>query len=136
MDTCLFCKIVAGEIPATKIYEDEHVLAFMDIKPVSAGHALVVPKKHTRNLIHTDSETLEKTVLPLSKIVEAIKKATNADGVVVSTNNEEAAGQVIFHFHWHIIPRHHGDGLTPWPHHDANPEDLASLAEKIKSVLL
>lgn len=130
---CIFCKIVEGTIPSVKLYEDDHVLAFMDIRPVSRGHSLVIPKKHVRNFLDADTETIAKTVEPLGRVVDAVKKAVGADGIVVSTNNEAAAGQEVFHFHWHIIPRFEGDNFSRWPHHESTSEELAALGEKMRA---
>ncbi|MBU1854521.1 MAG: HIT family protein, partial [Nanoarchaeota archaeon] len=104
-DDCLFCKIVKGEISSAKVYEDDEFFAFLDIKPVNKGHTLVVPKHHCRNLL--DFPKAEETDLMefLKKVANAVVKAVGADGFNLGMNNEAAAGQVIFHAHFHIIPR-------------------------------
>lgn len=135
MDDCIFCKIVKKEIPTITFYEDDNVVAFMDQAPVSRGHALLVPKKHTRNLISMTVDEVSKLNDTLSKIPKAIKEALEADGIVVSTNNEKAAGQIVFHTHFHMIPRYENDGLESWPHKDVTDDEREALAEKIKSKL-
>lgn len=133
---CIFCKIVAGEIPSEKIYEDKDVVAFMDIRPVSRGHALVVPKNHSKDILETDESDLHKVILAARKISDAITKATKAEGFTISTNRGEAAGQTVFHLHFHIIPRFRKDGLQPWPHQESEPKTRAEIAKKIKGMLL
>jgi len=132
---CIFCKIVRGEIPANKVLEDNEFLAFLDIKPISKGHALLIPKVHCKNLL--DFPRTEETDLMefLKKIATAVVKATNADGFNLGMNNGRAAGQVIHHAHFHIIPRFENDGLHSWPNHDASKEELEEVQEKIKSFL-
>jgi histidine triad (HIT) family protein len=132
---CIFCKIINKEIPSDIIYEDENTLAILDLRPVNRGHALVMPKKHTADFLSTDDDTLIKTTLAAKKVAEAVGKATTAAGLNISTNNGAAAGQVIFHLHYHIIPRFQSDGLTPWPHHESEPKTRKELAETIKKVL-
>lgn len=112
--SCLFCKIIAGEIPAKKIYEDDTVLAFLDIHPVNIGHTLVIPKAHFANLYDTSDETLSHMMTVVKKLSVAVKGALNADGVNIEMNNDAVAGQIIFHTHLHIIPRFSGDGFTHW----------------------
>ncbi len=132
---CLFCKIVAGEIPAEKIYEDEQVLAFLDITPVSNGHILLVPKIHSRNLFDAGDETLA-SLLPLAKkIATAVKHAVGAEGVNIHINNEPAAGQMIFHTHLHIIPRFREDGLHLWKGQPYPDGEMQTIASKIKTAL-
>jgi histidine triad (HIT) family protein len=113
-NNCIFCKIIAGEIPAEKVFEDEHAYAFLDIHPVNKGHTLVVPKTHAENMYDISPEnfcTLMETVRKLSPIV---KKAVSADGINIGINNGGAAGQIIFHTHVHIIPRYGNDGFRHW----------------------
>lgn len=135
MRDCIFCKIIEGEIPCDKIYEDNDVLAFMDIRPVSRGHALVVPKQHSADILEADEHDLHKTLMAARKISHAIVKVTNADGFTISTNRGEAAGQTVFHLHFHIIPRYKKDGLKPWPHQETEAKTRAEIAEKIKKLL-
>ncbi len=108
----IFEKIIAGEIPSYKIYEDEHTFAFLDINPASHGHTLVVPKRPFENLLVMPDDVAAALIQSTKKVAEAIKKATNADGIKLIMNNGAAAGQEIFHAHMHVIPRHTNDGVT------------------------
>lgn len=133
MTDCLFCKIIAGEIPSTKIYEDDNVLAFLDIRPVNIGHTLVIPKVHHMNLYETPDEDLSHMIAVVKKLSIAIKSALNADGINIEMNNDPVAGQIIFHTHIHIIPRFQGDGFTHW--HGArgyNEGETDTVSTKIK----
>lgn len=132
---CIFCKIIAGEIPSDKIFEDDHVLAFMDIKPVSRGHALIVPKVHSEDLLSTADEVLKDFLPKVKRVATAVMNAVGADGMNVTTNHGKAAGQVVFHLHFHIIPRWNSDGLKSWPHHDSEPKTRTEIAEAIKKLL-
>lgn len=114
MKDCIFCKIVKGEIPANKIYEDKTTLAFLDISPVNIGHALVIPKEHFVNIYETPEEIMTDMVKTVKKISHAIKKGLKADGINVTMNNDPAAGQVVFHSHIHVIPRIANDGFGLW----------------------
>jgi histidine triad (HIT) family protein len=135
MTDCIFCKIIAGEIAADKIFEDDKVLAFMDIRPVSRGHLLVIPKKHTDDILQTDDATAADLIHKAKKIADAAVKAVNADGFTISTNKGEAAGQTVFHLHFHVIPRYTGDGLNPWQHQELEPKTRKEIAEAIKKNL-
>ena len=137
MDDCVFCKMVAGEIPVTKIYEDEGVLAFLDIGPVSEGHTLVIPKKHVGKAHESDPETLAQVGSCLGKIAGAVVAAMGADGYNVLCNNGRAAGQVVDHLHFHIIPRRTGDGVfTQWPAGKYAEGQIDAIAEKIRKSLV
>ena len=109
---CLFCKIVAGEIPNYTVYEDENVLAFLDIHPCSKGHTVVVPKKHLGNLWDMTIEEFQILTTGLYAAAKHVQEKINPDGMNIGINNEKAAGQAIGHVHWHIIPRWHNDGGT------------------------
>lgn len=111
---CLFCEIVAGEIPATKVYEDDHVLAFLDIRPVNPGHALVVPKKHSVDITEADDDDLARCIAVAKKIGAAILASGLGDAFNIGINTKPAAGQVIFHTHIHVMPRKADDGYRPW----------------------
>ena len=116
MSSCIFCEISAGEIPAAKVYEDEVVFAFLDIGPISDGHTLVVPKQHIETLHGCPSQLLGQICSRLGKIAGAVAKAMNSDGYNVLCNTGRAAGQVVEHLHFHIIPRKTGDGVfNRWP---------------------
>lgn len=131
--SCIFCKISEGVIPSAKIYEDEEFFAFLDIKPVNPGHTLLVPKKHSANLYDTPDETLAHMAPVIKKLAMAVKKAVSADGINIGMNNDPAAGQLVFHAHFHIIPRHSEDGFKHW--HSKRPYkdgEINKVAEKIK----
>ncbi len=113
MEDCIFCKIIKGEIPCTKVYEDDKVLAFLDISPVNIGHSLVIPKTHFRNALETPDDLLMELVKIGKKIGKALQ-ADGAEGVNFSFNNEEASGQTVFHTHLHVIPRFLSDGHGIW----------------------
>lgn len=115
MADCIFCKIVQGEIPCAKVYEDEHVLSFLDINPINPGHTLVIPKKHYDTLFDVPPDELTACTLAAQKIGKAIFEAVGAGGLNFLQNNFEAAGQLIRHAHFHLIPRHDKDGfITSW----------------------
>ena len=115
MKNCLFCKIIKGEVPSYKIYEDEKTLAFLDVNPVSRGHTLVIPKKHTRNLFDISKEDLIAVSVVIKKVAQILKNKLGIDGINVLQANEEIAGQSVFHIHFHIIPRYKNDGLHLFP---------------------
>lgn len=136
MTNCLFCKIIAGEIPSTKVYEDDTVLAFLDLHPVNIGHTLIVPKTHATNLYDTPDETLAHMMTVVKKLSVAVKSALGADGINIEMNNDPVAGQVIFHTHLHIIPRFSGDGFTHWhSKRDYREGEMTETAKKISSAL-
>jgi histidine triad (HIT) family protein len=122
---CIFCKIIKGEIPCTKIYEDPEVLAFMDIGPVVKGHTLVIPKAHHNPLMDTPPKILQKLITVVQTIARAQKKGLEADGINVSQANGAAAGQVVPHIHFHVIPRFTTDGF----HGNWIPKKYDSLGE-------
>lgn len=134
-DNNIFAKILRGEIPSTRVYETDNVVAFMDVMPQGTGHTLVVPKAPSRNLLDAKPETLAETIQVVQKIANAVKKAFNADGVTVIQFNEPAAGQTVYHLHFHVIPRFEGVELKP---HTGKMEDAAVLesnAEKTRAAL-
>jgi len=133
MSDCLFCKIVAGEIPSTKVYEDDRVLAFMDINPASRGHLLVIPKEHTESIVDVSPDTMPHIFSAVRRLGAAAEKKLGAQGFNIIVNKGSAAGQIIFHTHVHMIPRYDGDGLSHWPKIDTTEEEIAELAEAIKS---
>ncbi len=132
MNDCLFCKIVAGEIPSQKIFEDENFLAFLDINPVNLGHTLVIPKKHSRNILEMDDKLLGEMMILVKKLTNHIKDNLNADGINIMSNNEAEGGQIIFHTHIHIIPRFSGDGFKHWKGKEYPKEEITKVVEKIK----
>jgi histidine triad (HIT) family protein len=132
-DANIFAKILRGEAPATKVYEDDHVLAFMDIFAQSRGHTLVISKESkARNLMEIEPEPLRQLILGVQKITRAVRLALQPDGIMVSQFNGAAAGQSVFHLHFHIIPRWSGVPLTPHGQGGmADPAELATLAKEI-----
>ncbi len=135
MDNCIFCKIIKGEIPCTKIHEDENTLAFLDINPINKGHTLIIPKSHHQNLYEIPDILLGEIMSKTKGIAKTVKKVLGADGINIGQNNETAAGQVVFHYHVHIIPRFDNDGLKHWPGHPYLEGEAEEIAEKIKSAL-
>ncbi|MFS1663305.1 HIT family protein [Streptococcus sp. zg-JUN1979] len=133
MTDCIFCQIISGDIPASKIYEDEHVVAFLDISQATKGHSLVIPKKHVRNILEMDQDTATHLFAPIPKLAKALQRATQAKGMNIITNNEEIAGQTVFHAHVHLVPRYgQDDGLAiHYTAHEPNFERLAALADNI-----
>lgn len=131
----IFAKILRGEIPCHKIYEDEHTLAFMDVMPQVDGHCLVVPKKSSRGLLDADPVVLGQLMATVQKVAAATKKAFNADGLQIRQYNEEAGGQTVFHLHFHILPMKHGEGLRPHSGKMADHAVLAKHAELIKAAV-
>jgi histidine triad (HIT) family protein len=137
MDDCVFCKMVAGEIPVVKVYEDEGVLAFLDIGPVSDGHTLVIPKEHVAKVHECRPEVLAQVGSCLGRVAGAVAEATDADGYNVLCNNGRAAGQVVEHLHFHIIPRRMGDGVfTQWPAYEYEKGRIDDFAAKIRKNLV
>jgi histidine triad (HIT) family protein len=131
----VFGKILRGELPAHKLYEDADTFAFMDIMPRGDGHCLVIPKKPSRNILDVDADSLAAVARTTQKLAQAVVKAFSADGVTVQQFNEPAGGQVVFHLHVHIIPRFEGVPLKP---HTGQMEDqkvLAANAQKIRAAL-
>src|SRR3989339_851623 len=136
MNECLFCKIIKREIPADIIYENNEVLAFLDIQPVNFGHTLVIPKKHYEKIYNLPDEILKNIAPFIKKIAVAVKNGVNADGINIMMNNDGAAGQIVPHAHFHIIPRFASDGLRHWPGKSySNKKEMAKIAEKIKKEL-
>ena len=135
-DDCIFCKMVAGQIPVAKIYEDEIVLAFLDIGPISDGHALVIPKQHFEKLHDCPPELLGEVASRLGKIADAVTGAVNSDGYNLLCNNGTAAGQLIEHLHFHIIPRNVGDGVFDrWPAYKYPEGKIEAIAASISKNL-
>lgn len=133
MPDCIFCKIAAGEIPAFRVYEDEDVLAFLDIAPVNHGHILVISKKHYRNLEDIPEEELCVVMKAVKKVGRAVKDGLGAPGYNMSENNDPVAGQIIPHLHFHIIPRRTGDGLQLWAQGKYEKGEAEDVLSKIKS---
>ncbi len=135
-DDCLFCRLIRGEIPSAVVYENEQVYAFLDINPVSRGHVLIVPRDHAETLFDMFPGADAALLDAMRKVGRAVMLATGAEGLNVVQNNYKAAGQEVPHVHWHLIPRHAGDGHSPWPHGNyADTEEMGAVAAAIKSAL-
>ena len=134
-DTNVFAKILRGELPSHKIYEDAETFAFMDIMPRGDGHCLVIPKTPSRNILDADPQSLATLIASVQKVSRAVVKAFSADGVTVQQFNEPAGGQIVFHLHFHVIPRFDGVALRPHSGEMEKPEILAANAGKIRAAL-
>ncbi|MBW3016270.1 HIT family protein [Candidatus Woesearchaeota archaeon] len=135
MNDCIFCKIIKKEIPADFIYENDKIVAFLDIHPCNRGHALVVPKEHHSDLLETPDEVLAEIMSRTKKIAPAIVKAVKADGFNTIFNTKPAAGQCVFHTHLHIIPRYKDDGLKHWPEKEFSKDEMENIKKAIISAL-
>jgi histidine triad (HIT) family protein len=129
---CIFCRIVKGEIPSFRVYDDEHMYGFLDINPVRPGHVLLLPKGHYPSVLDVPGELGASILRGMAGLGRAVMLATGADGFNCLQNTLAAAGQTVFHAHWHIIPRQHGDGLAHWPQ-AARPaeETMRALADAV-----
>lgn len=134
-DSNVFAKILRGELPAHKVYEDEHTFAFMDIMPRSRGHTLVIPKTPARNVLDATPEQLATCMATVQRLSRAVMKAFDATGVTIQQFNEPAGGQVVFHLHFHVLPRWEGVQLGPHTGKMEDNEVLAANAEKIRQAL-
>lgn len=136
VDDCIFCKIVEGQIPAVKVYEDDVVLAFLDVGPVSDGHTLVIPKQHCESVHECPPQLLAQLASRLANITQAVKTAVNSDGYNLLCNNGRAAGQLVNHLHFHIIPRNTGDAVfNQWPSYKYPEGKVEQIAARIKENL-
>ena len=131
----VFAKILRGELPAQKLYEDDDTFALMDIMPRGDGHCLVIPKKPSRNILDVDPESLAAVMRTTQKLARAVVKAFSADGVTIQQFNEAAGGQVVFHLHVHVITRFDGVSLRPHTGQMADKDVLAANAAKIRAAL-
>ncbi len=136
-NNCIFCKIIAGEIPSYCVYEDEDFKAILDVNPSARGHVIILPKKHAADIFELSDEYVSKVMIVAKKIAKAVKEAYHCDGINILQNNGEAAGQTVFHLHVHVIPRFEGDTKTiniGWKPMET-PEDMAAVVEEIRSHL-
>lgn len=131
----LFAKILRGELPSHKVYEDETTLAFMDVMPRADGHTLVIPKAPARNILDIEALSLANLIIKTQRIAIATKTAMKADGITIQQNSESAGGQVVFHFHIHILPRYEGIELHPPLAAMADPSVLAAQASLIRTAM-
>lgn len=134
-NNCLFCKIVAGEIPSYKVFEDEGWVGIVDIEPINLGHVLLIPKTHSVNLLDMPGNLLTQVGPHLQTLAKAVKEATGADGINIGMNNDPAAGQLIMHPHFHIMPRFKDDGFEHWHGKEVTPEQLEQIRQRIIDVL-
>ncbi|MFC1728263.1 HIT family protein [Nanoarchaeota archaeon] len=131
MTDCIFCKIIKGELPANKVYETDKILAFLDIGPVNKGHTLVIPKEHYETLLDMPEDVLAEVAQVTKKVARAVIETVGTDGFGVTQSNKPTGGQLVPHFHNHIIPRFKDDGLEFWPQGKYQEGEAAELAEKI-----
>ena len=136
MENCIFCKIANGEIPAATLYEDENFRVILDLGPASKGHALILPKSHAANIYELSDEMAAKAMILAKKMATAMTAALKCDGFNIVQNNGECAGQTVFHFHMHLIPRYKGDqvGIT-WHPGEPNDADKEEILLKVKEQL-
>ena len=132
---CIFCKIIEGELPSYKIYEDKRIISFLDINPINKGHLLVMPKEHHRNLADTPADLLKELIDKVQKLSRALTEAIGVKGFNVMVNNGKVAGQMVEHIHFHLIPRFENDNLHPWPGKTLTSEEMQRTAENIKKLI-
>lgn len=131
-DNCIFCKIAKGEIPSTTIYEDEEFKVILDLSPATPGHALIIPKAHFANLYEMDDATASKVLILAREMAKKMTKALNCTGFNLVQNNGEAAGQTVFHFHMHLIPRYGDDAVGEmWDHMEISDTYMQDMKKKI-----
>lgn len=129
-DNCIFCKIANGEIPSATLYEDEDFRVILDLGPASKGHALILPKEHAANIYELPDELAAKAMIVAKKVASTLKEGLNCDGLNIVQNNGEPAGQTVFHFHMHLIPRYKGDHVhvkVTWDQGTLTEEDKAEI---------
>ena len=134
-DYCIFCKIANGEIPSATLYEDEEFRVILGLGPASKGHALILPKNHYRNLYDIDEATASKAICLAKKMITKMTDVLGCDGYNIVQNNEEAAGQTVFHFHMHLIPRYlnaKNNDILNWSHETFSPEEMAEIRDSLK----
>ena len=132
-DDCLFCGIVAGDVPGQIVDSDEHTVAFMDINPATRGHALVIPREHSADLMEIADEDLERTFAAARRLAKRMEETLEPDGFNILNSCRPAAWQTVFHFHVHVVPRYDDDPLKlPWTPRSADPDEIARIAEQIR----
>jgi histidine triad (HIT) family protein len=138
MEGCIFCKIIKGDIPCIKVYEDNTVLAFADINPIREGHTLIIPKRHAENIFETTEAELQTIIAAAKRIAHAIKKSVNAEGIAVLQLNGKAVNQVVMHYHLHLIPQPAGSpelSMTAWELIPGDMDKIKAIAEKIADAI-
>ncbi|MCI5919324.1 MAG: HIT family protein [Roseburia sp.] len=134
-ENCIFCKIIAGEIPSNTIYEDDDFKVILDVSPASKGHALILPKNHVADIFTIDEDVAAKAMKLAKKLATHMKEVLHCDGFNILQNNGEVAGQTVFHFHMHLIPRYKNaknDDMILWNHLEFTPEELAEIRDELK----
>ncbi len=132
-NNCIFCRIIGNEISSVTLYEDDDFKVIMDISPASKGHAVLIPKKHVANIFEMDEETASKVFVVAAKVAKAIKEQLRCDGLNILQNNGEAAGQTVFHFHIHLIPRFNNDSIQiTWAHDSYEQGEAETIAAAIR----
>ncbi len=132
-DDCIFCKIVAGELPSERVDEDQHTVAFMDVNPWTRGHALVVPRYHSRNIYEIEDDDLRHSAVAAKRLARRMRERLRCDGVNLINSSEPAAWQTVFHFHVHVVPRFTGDPLRlPGEPKQVDAGDLAAVAAELR----
>ena len=135
-ENCIFCKLANGDIPTNTVYEDDYLRAIMDVSPANKGHIIILPKSHAANIFELEDCYIEKAFVLAKKIAAALKKLLNCDGVNILQNNGEAAGQTVFHFHVHIIPRYEGDNCKiTWVPGSYSEGEASELAKNISGLI-
>jgi histidine triad (HIT) family protein len=130
---CIFCKIIAGELPSQIVDSDDRTISFMDISPATRGHALVVPRQHARDLLEIDADDLEATMVAAQRLARRVMERLGADGVNLLNSCGQAAWQTVFHFHIHVIPRYEDDPLRlPWKPQAGDSDEIAAAAEQLR----
>jgi len=135
MENCIFCKIVKGEIPSSKVIDDDKIIAFLDINPVNKGHILIIPKEHFETLLDIPENICKEMINSAKTVGKILRKVLNAHGFNLIMNNFPASGQEVPHAHLHVIPRFDDDGLKHWPSKKYDEGEMASLQEKIANFL-
>ena len=135
LDGCIFCKIVRGEAPADKVYEDERVLVFMDLFPVTDGHTLIITKEHFENLFEATEESLQAVVATSRRVARAIQLALEPEGLMVFQLNGRAAGQAVFHYHMHLMPRRQGEPFALQTRVQGDPARLREVSQRLAAAL-
>lgn len=134
---CIFCKIANGEIPSATVYEDEDFRAILDLNPASKGHTIILPKNHFKDVCELDERTASRVILVAAKIGKAMKETLGCSGFNLVQNNGSSAGQSVFHFHMHVIPRYDGgEEMILWNPKESNPEELSQIAKQIAEKIM
>jgi histidine triad (HIT) family protein len=137
MENCIFCRIIVGEIPSATVYENENYKAIMDIEPAAKGHVILLVKKHYANLFELGDEAAPEMISTVRKVAKAIQEEFGCDGINLLQNNGEAAGQSVFHFHIHVIPRYKDDHMNiPWTHCKYEEGEAESIAARLAARIL